>query len=277
MEDNTYERFARLIHTLSGIDLGNDKKPLLMGRVRSRMRSLGIQCFDDYFKHIRNDLSGREVIHLLDSITTNHTFFFREEFHFKIISDLVLDRIRNEQRKIRIWCAASSTGEEPYSIGMWLLNEFEKNNIHNVDLKILATDLSTNALRCARTGEYPQRRIESVPKNFQDKYFTKSGTGSDARYQVRSELRDLITYRRLNLSVFPYPMKNPFDLIICRNVMIYFDEILRKRLVSAFSSMLAPGGLLIVGLTETAMGMTDTMKFVHPSVYQKDALMSVAV
>jgi chemotaxis protein methyltransferase CheR len=265
MSRATFSRFRGLIYRLSGIALGEGKEGLVRARVSKRMRLLGLQDYDAYLDQLLSDPSGEEIIHLLDVISTNVTSFFREESHFQALSEITA-RWRTEKRsRLRLWSAACSTGEEPYSMAMTLLEALDGRPI---DLKILATDLSTRALARACAGSYGADRTALVPRDFRARYFE-----SDVRYpsmlRVGPELRRIVSFARLNLARPPFPMSGPFDAVFCRNVMIYFDMEIRRHLLAQIHSLLRPGGYLFVGHSESLSGLTAGLKTVHPSVYVK--------
>jgi chemotaxis protein methyltransferase CheR len=174
--------------------------------------------------------------------------------------------VEEGRNKVRIWCAASSSGEEPYTLAMTFLENAQN---FRGECKILATDISTTILEKARAGTYPEAKMAGVNPQLRSRYFTVSGSGSNKVYTVNDTLASMITFSRLNLSKPPFPMKGPFDLIFCRNVMIYFDNIVRKKLMDEFSRLLRPGGYLMVGHSESMAGMLCDMETVQPSVYLK--------
>jgi chemotaxis protein methyltransferase CheR len=265
MSPATFRRFRSLIYRLSGIALGESKEGLVRSRVSKRMRSLGLQDYDDYLEHLMADSSGEEIIHLLDVISTNVTSFFREESHFPMLSQAVRSWTSENRSRLRFWSAACSTGEEPYSMGMTALESLEG---RPVDLKILATDLSTRALERARAGVYSLERTEGVPLDLRSRYFQRESKGAPAQ-RVRAALRTTVSFARLNLAEVPFPMSGPFDVVFCRNVMIYFDAEVRRRLLREIHRLLRPGGMLFVGHSESLTGMTTGFKALVASVYVK--------
>ncbi len=274
MDSVTFERFRGIIHRSSGIALNEDKIPLLVGRVRKRMLQLGLTNHSDYLQRVERDQTGEELKELINKITTHHTYFFREAEHFRTLQALVTDRALDGQRRFRIWSAASSSGEEPYSLGMVLLDWFDKANIQP-DLKVLATDISTDILKRAFEARYPKEAVSKIPPELRIKFFSPDSANRQM-YRAKQRLREAISFRSLNLSAPPFPMKGPFDAIFCRNVLIYFDEPGRNRLIKEFVKLLSPGGLLFVGLTESLLGMDHGLTFRSPSVYEKPATSSAA-
>jgi chemotaxis protein methyltransferase CheR len=265
LDKQTFHKFAQLIYTKCGITLGEKKEALVQARVGKRMRSLGLSDYQAYYEMVENDSTGEEVTALLDAISTNVTNFFREARHFEILGQLVKEWEAKGQSRFRIWCAASSTGEEPYSLSMTL-----RENLNDArDAKILATDISTRVLEKARQGVYEERHLETVPLAFQNKYFHRERHGESVMYRVDSSLQKMITFGRINLSTPPFPLKGPLDVVFCRNVMIYFDNQVRTRLLENLYRLLRPKGYLMVGHAESLSGMLSEFKSVEPSVYVK--------
>lgn len=266
MKPRTFEQFKDLVYQKSGITLGPQKVALVSARIAKRIRALGLESHEDYFRFIIQDESSGELVHLLDSISTNVTSFYREPVHFEILADLVREWRVQSQPRFRIWCAASSTGEEPYTLAMTVL---EALGGHHPDFRLLATDISTRVLETARQGIYAPSRIEPVPRHILQKYFQKVGSSHEGAYRVNDDVKRLLTFNRLNLSEPPFPMKGPFDVVFCRNVMIYFDTEVRRRLVLEISRLLKPGGYLMIGHSESLSGIVSPLTLVQPAVYRK--------
>lgn len=270
LDSRTFKRFAQLIYDIAGIKLGDNKEALVSARVGKRMRSLNINRFGDYYDFVANDETGEELVELLNAISTNVTSFYRERHHFDFMEKRLREFEARGQTSYRVWCAAASTGEEPYTLAMTLLS-----SVRNCrDIKILATDISTRALNIAKAGEYQERHMATVPERMKSKYFERERDGEQDgkvvyRYRARPELKRMITFARLNLSTPPFPMKGPFDFIFCRNVMIYFDNEVRRRLLNDCYRMLRDDGYLMVGHAESLSGILSDFKSVEPSVYTK--------
>lgn len=264
MEKRTFNKFREIVYEKSGISLSESKVALVSARVGKRMRTLGMDDYKSYLKMVVSDESGEEIVHLLDAISTNVTHFFRESNHFDFLADVIKKWNDKGQRRFRVWSAASSSGEEPYSIAMTMLSTLEKSNI---DLKILATDISTKVLSMCVKGLYTEDKLNTVPKDYVRKYFDVTKSPSGTLYQVKNLLKQLIVFRRLNLSRPPFPMRGPLDIIFCRNVMIYFDNVVRKRLLDEMFRLLKPGGYLMVGHAESLTGLVSEFKGVKPSIY----------
>ena len=258
--------FQRLLYDKSGIVLSDSKRALVESRVAQRLRVLGMNCFRQYLDYLGQDRTGEELIRLIDVVSTNVTKFFREEDHFTLLEKTVTDWAAQGQKHMRFWSAACSTGEEPYTMAMTVHPLMVK---HGLDLKILATDISTRVLAHAQTGLYSEDRLANVPADLRSKYFRPQGGQYDGAHAVSDSLKKMIMFRRLNFTVFPYPIKGVFDVIFCRNAMIYFDRGLRQRMVGEFAKLLKPGGLLLIGHSETLIGMEKEYRTIKPSVYQR--------
>jgi len=267
MDEVTFNRFRQIIYKLSGISLGTNKEALVSARISKRMRALGIPNHQKYLRYVIQDKSGEEIVHLLDAISTNVTSFFRESDHFAFLSKIVLDLLAVGQRRFRFWSVACSTGEEPYSIAMTLLEA--TNSTANTEIKILATDISTRVLDNCRAGTYDKEKLKPVPPAFRERYFNKHRDDHATYYTAKARLKDLIVFSRINLSAPPFPMSGPFDAVFCRNVMIYFDSNVRKNLLAEIHRLLKPGGYLLVGHAESLSTVVSDFKMVKPSIYIK--------
>lgn len=266
LDDHTFERFANLIYEESGITLGSHKHSLVAARLGKRMRSLGIGRFEDYFAYVSRDDSDGELVMLIDAISTNVTQFYREAVHFEILENLLRGWRNEGQTRFRVWCAAASTGEEPYTLAITLAKALGE----DCDKRILATDISTRALAVARQGSYEAKKMETVPRELLSAYFTSTSVGVERFYQARDGLKHMLQFARLNLATPPFPMKGPLDVVFCRNVMIYFDQRVRQRLVNEIHRLLRPGGYLMVGHSESLTGLGNTFRTIRPSVYVKN-------
>lgn len=271
-----FRRFCDLVYEKAGIKLGPQKEALVSARVGKRMHQLGMHDFEEYYRLVADDSAGDELVEFLNAISTNVTHFFREKRHFELLGKYLREWEAQGQKRFRIWCAAASTGEEPYSIAMTV-----REALRDVgDVKILATDISTKVLATAKTGKYEQKHIENVPDHLLRKYFVRESTRTDQagsekssgaafRFRVSDDLRGMLTFARLNLAKPPFPMSGPFDLIFCRNVMIYFDNEVRRSLLADAYRLLKERGYLMVGHAESLSGMLSNFKSVEPSVYIK--------
>jgi chemotaxis protein methyltransferase CheR len=266
MDRETFNKFRQIVYEKSGITLGPSKEALVSARVGKRMRALGIGNAREYLKFVLNDASGEEFIHLIDAISTNVTSFFRESQHFDFIRETVGLWRQKGQTHFTFWSAASSTGEEPYSLAITLMELFGR---EMSDVRILATDISTRVLAKCKEGVYTADRVETVPQQLRDRYFDPVQMDGQRCYRVRDNLRRMIKFARLNLNEPPFPMKGPMDIVLCRNVMIYFDNEVRSRLLAEIHRILKPGGNLLVGHAESLTGMVSQFKSVRPSIYVK--------
>jgi len=269
LDRKTYQAFVDLLYDRCGIALGDAKEALVSTRVGKRLRALGLSTFKEYLEIIqgRGHEAEVEFTEFMNVMTTNTTHFFRENDHFDFMADVVQNMVAEGRTKIRIWCAASSSGEEPYTLAMTFLENAQG---FRGDCRILATDIDVNILAQARKGEYNEDKMKGVPQGHRTRYFTSTGMGKDRIYKANQTLAGMISFNRLNLAKPPFPMKGPFDIIFCRNVMIYFDNLVRKNLLAEFERLLRPGGYLMVGHSESmAGGLCNLPSAGKPSVYRK--------
>ena len=257
-----FEQVKKLLYEISGIDLKKGKEALVKARLDKRLRALGMDDYDTYLKYVEQDQSGSEIIQLVDALTTNKTSFFREIQHFDFLQRELLPRWRG--RPLRFWSAACSSGEEPYSLALLLCQEIP--DIGEQDVRILATDISDTALEKARQARYPEEGLKEVPPALRRQYFVQVQPGI---YQLDDSVRRLVRFARLNL-MGRWPMRGPFDVIFCRNVMIYFNRETRRRLVHRFYRMIRPGGYLFIGHSESLTGFSHPYRYVQPAIYQRE-------
>lgn len=262
----TFDRIRALVSQRSGIVLRDDKATLVATRLNRRLRELGVATLREYLAYLESDGSGAELTRLLDAMSTNVTHFFREPEHFELIAQLHQRWLAAGQRRFRYWSAAASSGEEPYTLAMCLLGR----GMPAADVRILATDISTAVLELAMIGVYSETSVAEIPKPLLAEYFRRDPAG--AGYLVGQALRKLVLFRHLNLAHPPFRLHGPLDVILCRNVMIYFDQELRGRLVREFARLLKPGGCLIVSHSESLAGIDSGLSMVRPSLYLKPKL-----
>jgi chemotaxis protein methyltransferase CheR len=273
METSTFRRFCAIAYEKAGITLGDSKEALVEARVGKRIRALGLTSEKEYLVLLEKDPSGEEIIQFLDVISTNHTSFFREPEHFELLRSLLADWRREGMRKLRIWSAASSTGEEPYTIAFTIADALEN---ADVDWRILATDISTKVLAKAEAGIFDDSKLTGLVRGELNRFFER-GPDKD-EHTVRPAMRSKIAFRRLNLITPPYPMRGPFDIIFCRNVMIYFDQAVRQKVISGMEHLLRPGGYLLIGHAEALSGVRTGLRMIRPSVFlQSNAAAEVAL
>jgi len=240
-------------------------------RLGKRLRETGMKDFNAYYKFVTQEYSGAELVRMLDAISTNLTSFFREEEHFDFLKQEVFPTYltgnnRIMPRRFRFWSAGCSTGEEPYSLAISLLEYFGKSHCFNV--KILATDISTKALSKAKEGVYPAASLEKISESMARKYFLKGYGSHEGYFRIKPSLTAMIEFKRFNL-MEPFLFKEAFNLILCRNVMIYFDKKTQQVLVNKLYDTLHEGGYLLIGHSESLTGTDHSFMYIRPSVYQK--------
>ena len=265
MDPATFRRITAIIYRKAGIVLNEQKEALVVARIGKRMRRLGITRFRDYLRLLEESPDHEEPVEMLNAISTNVTQFFREPRHFEHLAGWLAQWRQEGRSRLRFWCAAASSGEEAYSMAMVV----RENLPGDCDVRILATDLSTRALAEAREGVYAAREMKAVPEELVRRYFVREEGDAGAHYRVGPALAGMITFARLNLAQTPYVMRGPFDVIFCRNVMIYFDDKVRRRLLDECWRLLHCDGYLVVGSAESLAGLPTDFKNVAPSVYAK--------
>lgn len=263
MEREVFEKFRTIIYKESGIVLPPEKISLLSNRIQKRLKALHLKDPRQYLQIIEIDKSGEELSNLVDVVSTNVTHFYREEAHFARLRDILASYKASQKKEIRIWCAAASSGEEPYTI---LFESLEVIDQSQQTVKILATDICTKVLRQAVEGRYSIESVSKIPANIINKYMQQEHSGF---VTVKPEYREKILFKKLNLISTPYPLRGKFDIIFCRNVMIYFDTSTRSKIVNEFSKLLNPDGYLIVSLSESLFGIEQEFAKLNGSVYQK--------
>jgi chemotaxis protein methyltransferase CheR len=267
LAEHEFKFICLVVEKNAGIVLGANKRQLVQGRLARRIRELGLGSFGEYCELLKSG-GPEELIGLINAITTNVTSFFRESHHFDALSCTMLPEAmgRNEQsRRLRIWSAGCSSGEEPYSIAMACAECLRG---ARWDLKILATDIDSDILATAARGEYPLERLNGISEERRRRWFMSGANSAQGLAKVRPELGALITFRKLNL-MGEWPMHGPFDVIFCRNVMIYFDQGTRERLVMRYAQLLARGGYLCLGHSESIHMPHGQFKLVGRTIYKK--------
>jgi chemotaxis protein methyltransferase CheR len=260
--EKDFKRVCQLIYEYAGISLKPSKQDMVYSRLARRLRANGISSFRDYLALLEND-DGIEWEAFVNSLTTNLTSFFREPHHFPLLANHVLKQ--KGQHTICLWCSAASTGEEPYSIAMTMVDAFGS---FTPPVSIVATDVDTNVLAKAEMGVYPAERIEKLDAGMVKRFFLK-GTGAQSGFvRVRPELRAMITFRPLNLLGDNWPIRGPLDAIFCRNVMIYFDKATQLKILQKFSPLLRPDGLLFAGHSENFHNAMHLFRLRGKTVYE---------
>ncbi len=265
-----YELVRELVYERAGINLGDNRQHLVQARIAKIIRKEKFSGFQEYFNFLKSDKSGREIARLIDAISTNTTYFFREADHFDFLKESLISRIEKSKHPewtVRIWSAASSSGEEPYTIAMIVHQLMKK--YPRLSLKILATDISTQVLEKAKAGIYSIERMRNVPEEYMKEYFRKVSGAKEITFEVSPELKKLVTFAHFNLMMKQYPFKYGFDYVFCRNVMIYFDRKTQEDVVNKIARHIRPGGYLIVGHSESLNGLIHPLKYVKPTIYQK--------
>lgn len=274
MRDAEYDFIRKLVYTHSRINLGSDKMELVSARLGKRLRATNLPSITDYCRHLQSPSGEEELSHLIDAISTNHTFFFRESPHFDFLRDHILPEmgaLRQAENwpDFPIWSAASSSGEEPYSIAILLAQTLGLNSAWR--WRIDATDISNKILTVARAGVYREDQIKTLPRDLLRTYFQKGYGPQEGKYRVQSALSERIAFRQCNLLEGELPYRHLFPVIFCRNVMIYFDRPTQEELVAKLTRQLIPGGYLIVGQSESLTGIRHSLATVKPSIYRKPA------
>lgn len=265
ISDKEFQRLVKFIQSKYGINL-SQKRALIEGRLSKTIAERGFASYDAYFDVAFNDESGLETVQLVNKLTTNHTYFMREVQHFEFLRDVMLPHVEKtcaNTRSAAIWCAASSSGEEPYTIAM-IIDEYFGKRKQGWDLRILATDLSTDILKKAQAGTYTAEGLKDVPQKWKDNYFTRNPNGT---YTVVDRIKKEVIFKQFNL-MDPIKWKRPFDIIFCRNVMIYFDTETKNDLVERFYDVTKPGGYFLIGHAEN-VSKESRFKFVQPATYQR--------
>ena len=274
LSDREFRTFSALVYDACGIKLPPIKKTMLSSRLHKRLRALGMASFKEYLDLVTSrEGRERELIQMLDVVSTNKTEFFREPDHFNLLTEQILPdldgRLRKggDRRRLHVWSAGCSSGEEPYTLGIVLAEYAAKHP--GFDFSVLGTDICTKVLTIAERAVYPDERLTDIPKFLLHKYFMR-GRGSQQHFhRVVPELRQRISFRRLNFKEDDFSLDQLFDVIFCRNVIIYFDRPTQAALFDKFHRQLHPGGYLVIGHSETLEGIHDRMRRVAPTVYKK--------
>lgn len=260
-----FEKAKQELYDYAGIALADHKQDMVYNRLVRRLRELGLDNFDEYFQCL--DSSPAEFTQFINALTTNLTAFFRERHHFDYVKSQIVPVIQNNpDRRLRIWSAGCSLGEEPYSLAISLLEAGI--DPASYDVKILATDIDSKVLASARTGVYEQSRVKALPKATVHRWFLKGKSHNDGRVKVRPELQKMVAFKHLNL-MEQWPMNGPFDFIFCRNVMIYFDQQTQARLLQRMADLLRPQGHLFVGHSEALARHQSNFELMGKTIYRK--------
>lgn len=269
MSDRDFERIRAVIKDVTGINMADSKRQLVYRRLGSRLKATGIGSFQAYLDHIREG-NPAELERFTNAVTTNLTSFFRENHHFQFLEKTVIPeavaRGARGDKRLRIWSAGCSTGEEPYSIAITLRETLK--NLAQWDAKVLCTDLDSDVIETCKAGVYSMQRVEKIPAERLRRWFKKGRGGDEERVKVSEQLRELLTFKQLNL-MHDWPMKGQFHLIFCRNVIIYFDKPTQRVLIDRYADILADGGYLILGHSESLFNVSDRFKLIGNTIYRK--------
>jgi chemotaxis protein methyltransferase CheR len=274
IKDTEYEFVRKIVYEHSRINLGPSKKELVMARLSKRLRALELPSYAEYIKFLKTPAGKEEMTNLIDSISTNHTYFFREPQHFDFLSQVILpefcegDAGKRSGKQLRVWSAATSSGEEPYTISL-ILDDYFSTRAKGWTWSILCTDISTRILAKAEEGIFAKDRLGPVRPDWLIRYFDRGVGESDGFFRVKDEIRKNLTFKALNLLAPTYPFRETFQVVFCRNVMIYFDRETQQELVNKIYPLIEPGGYLIIGHAESLTNVKHPFKLVKPSVYRK--------
>jgi chemotaxis protein methyltransferase CheR len=258
-----FERVRGLIYKRAGISLADSKQEMVYSRLARRLRATGIDSFAKYLDDLEAGRLGEEWESFTNALTTNLTSFFREAHHFPLLAD----HVRNKREPLTIWCSASSTGEEPYSIAMTVCETF---NTLTPNCQIIATDIDTNVLAHAANGVYTMDRLDKMAPERQRRFFLKGKGEREGMVRVRPELRNMITFKQLNLLADSWPISGQFDAIFCRNVMIYFDKATQRKILARMVPLMKPDALLFAGHSENFLYVSESLKLRGKTVYELD-------
>ena len=272
MKKCDFQQFRQIVYEHSGINLSENKFELLQARIYKRLRILKLNSFTDYLKLIQTGSNNPELINFINAISTNKTSFFRDNQHYDLLKKNILPKILNRNhsidRKLNIWSAASSTGQEIYSIAI-TLNEFLSNNFNHFDINLLATDISTDVLKEAQKGEYKKNIFDDVDPILKRKYFQPLSRKNNDIYKIIKSIRDMVIFRKINLIKDNFSFNRGFDIIFCKNVMIYFDTPTKQKLINKLYNSIVDCGFLIIGSSESLVGLEHNFTIFSPGVFYK--------
>jgi chemotaxis protein methyltransferase CheR len=267
LKESEFRQIRDLLKNDYGISLGDEKRTLVYSRLRPMLKEKGFDNFTEFIDYVKSDRTGEAAVVLTNRLTTNHTFFMREPEHFEFLKNITFPWIEQkfgQQKDLRLWCAASSSGEEPYTLQMLAQDYFGSKPGWN--LEILATDISEKVLAQASHGIYSNESLRVMPKEWLSKYFKPYDNDNMV---VKDEIKKLVTYRKWNLMETRMPFKKPFQVIFCRNVMIYFDADTRAEIAKRMYGVLEPGGYLFIGHSESLSSAGTQLQYVRPAVYRR--------
>lgn len=265
--ENDFQRLVNFVKQNYGIDLSK-KKQLIVGRLSNSIISMGFSSFEEYVDHLLQNHTPEDLELMLNKLTTNYTYFMREESHFEFFTDVILPYLieTKKNRSLSIWSAGCSSGEEPYTISM-ILKEYLGPKASMWDTRVLATDISQNALKAANNAVYDKDSLRNLPPGWKDKYFRSAG--SPGIFTVSPEIKSNVIFRTFNL-MNPIKFRLKFDVIFCRNVMIYFDQETKDALVNRFYNATNPGGYLLIGHSESLNRSSTPYRYIRPATYRRE-------
>ncbi|MEM7183337.1 MAG: protein-glutamate O-methyltransferase CheR [Spirochaetota bacterium] len=277
LEEKEFTYLKDIVYKETGIFLAAHKRIMLQSRLNIRLRINKIVNFEKYVHELKSSPSfyQKEILEIINRVTTNKTDFFRENHHFEYLKNKYLPEVERNTRqtyspkKLRFWCSACSTGEEPYSLAIVLREFFQGKS--GWDIKIYASDIDTNVLQTASEGVYKQDRMATIRRDLLAKYFVENNDSESKTYTAKADLKSLIQFQKLNLLQSPLPIHEKIDVIFCRNVIIYFDKPTQQKLFAEISRVMQKNGILIIGHSETLFGISDNFKFLGQTIYQKNS------
>jgi len=268
LSDKEFNALSSYIYGEYGIKMPYVKKIMLQSRLQKRLRKLNLSTFKEYIEYVFGKHGSEEIIHMMDVVSTNKTDFFREPVHFDFMREVILpEAISNKQRNIKIWSAGSSSGEEAYTIA-FTINEFNESN-SGIDYQIIGTDISTIVLKTAIDAVYKEDKVDPIPMSLRRKYFLKSKDPNKKLYRVIPQIRSKVKFGRMNLMDSTYPINETFDIIFCRNTLIYFDRETQENVINKLCRHLRPQGYFFLGHSESVTNMNVPLKHLKPTIFQK--------
>ena len=273
LTDSEFKDLVDIIYENTRIKMGEHKRALIASRLNKRLREHKLETFSEYIKFLKSDAAASEIVDFVNAVTTNKTDFFRENKHFEFMKTSFLPNWEKENasgknKTLRIWSAGCSTGEEPYTIIMTLFEYFGK-KIDQYDIKVLGTDLDTNVVNHAQNGIYKEETVRDIEKSILRKYFLQGSGQNEGKYRVKDELKKYLSLKQLNFKDKNFNINSKFDIIFCRNVIIYFDKDFQKELFTHFHNYLKDGAYVFIGHSETLFGVSEKFKYVSSNIYNK--------
>ena len=270
LKESEFDQIAGLVYNQFCIHLTAQKRTLVEGRLAKRLRDLNLNSYTDYMEFVRLDGSGQELTEFVNRITTNHSFFYREKTHFEFLAKIILPEVRKNAGALsafplRIWSAGCSTGDEVYTVAM-IIREFFGPALARIDCGLLATDISQAALKEAQAAIYSEARLRELPPRYTSSWFSKVGAD---QFALAADIRNMVMFKRLNLMVDDFPFHGQFDVVFCRNVMIYFDQAKRNQVINNIYRFVKPGGFLFIGHSESLQRDNCPFDYVSPAIYRK--------